>query len=266
MYEQFIQYLSNNWPRLVGFLLILAFGYVLARIILRITKKALGKTHMDPTGHRFMLSILKVLLYVIVVIIALSQLNVDMTSLITILGVGGLAISLAVQDSLSNVAGGFIILFTHPFKVGDFIEIDSLSGTVKQINLLQTKLTTSDNKAIFIPNGQVSSSRITNYSAEDKRLLAIPVSVSYKEDIDRVKQVLYGLIDGDERILQDPAPNIYVTAYAASSIDLSVRVWVNNADYWGVNFQFLEQLKKAFDANHISIPYNQLDVHIDQAG
>lgn len=266
MIQTVLDYLSKNWPKLVSFLVILLLGYILVKIIVRITKKALGKTRLDPTGHRFMLSLIRIFLYVVVVIIALSQLDVDMTSLITLLGVGGLAVSLAVQDSLANVAGGFIILFTHPFKVGDFIELEGLSGTVDQINMLQTKLKTFDNKVIFIPNGQVSAAKITNYSAEGTRLLVIPVSVSYKEEINRVKQVLFGLIDKEERILRQPAePQIFVTAYASSSVDLSVRLWVKAEDYWGVNFALLEEIKKSFDANGISIPYNQLDVHLDSA-
>lgn len=268
MYEQIVDYLSKNWSRLVGALIILFAGYLLARLILRIFKKALTRTPLDPAGHKFILGMIKILLYTLVIIIALSQLNVDMTSIVTMLGVGGLAVSLAVKDSLANVAGGFILLFSKSFKVGDYIEASGVSGTVQQINILQTKLNTPDNKAVYIPNGELSSAKITNFSAEPDRLLVIPLSIGYGDDIEQARKLALSIAQKDNRVITGsdsrPDPCLHVTGHGAHAIELSLRVWVNTADYWPVNFALLEQIKTAFDEAGITIPYNQLDVHMDK--
>lgn len=265
MYEQFLKFLTDKGPKVLAAIVIIAVGLILTRVLTKLMKKALSKSHLEPTSHKFLLTLARYSLYILVFIIALSTLGVDMTSLITVLGVGGLAVSLAVKDSLANLAGGFIVLFTKPFKVGDFVEFDGISGTVNTINIFQTKLLTFDNKAIFIPNGQVSAAKITNYSAEENRLLALPFSISYDENINRAKAVIQTVLDQNEMVLTEPAPAIRVTEYSSSCVNLSIRVWVKTEQYWDANFALMEEIKSALDKNGISIPYNQLDIHLKKA-
>ncbi len=257
----FIDIVEKYGPTLLNTVLILVIGYVLSKLILSITKRAIQKTRLDPVCHKFILSVLKVTLYTLVVIIASSN-YVNTSSLVAALSVVGVAVSLAVKDSLSNVAGGFILLFTKPFKVGDFVEIDGLSGSVQSITILQTKLLSFDNKALFIPNGQVSSAKITNYSAEETRLLAIPFSIAYEADLLKAKAILKHIVETEELALLEPAPQIVVTEHADSAIKISVRVWVKTGDYWTLNFRLLERVKLEFDKDGICIPFNQLDIHI----
>ena len=257
----FVDIVEEYGPTLLNTILVLVIGYVLSKLILSLTKRAIQKTRLDPVCHKFILSVLKITLYTLVIIIASSN-YVNTSSLVAALSVVGVAVSLAVKDSLSNVAGGFILLFTKPFKVGDFVEIDGLSGSVQSITILQTKLLSFDNKALFIPNGQVAADKIINYSAEENRLLAIPFSIAYEADLLKAKQILKTIVESEEMALSEPAPQFVVTEHADSAIKISVRVWVKTSDYWALNFRLLERVKLEFDKNGISIPFNQLDIHI----
>lgn len=261
MYEKVLAFFEHRGGDIIATVLTFIIGYILARVLLSISQKAIAKSRLDPICHKFFLSLLKVTLYAVVVILGSSRF-VDTSSLVALLSVVGVAVSLAVKDSLSNVAGGFIVLFSKPFKVGDFVEIDGISGSVQSISILQTKLLTFDNKAVLIPNGQVSTAKIINYSAEEKRLLAIPVSVSYDTDLKKAKELLMELLKSDSLAMQDPEPVVVVTEHADSAIKLSMRVWVHTKDYWTLNFRLLEQIKERFDENGIVIPFNQLDVNI----
>lgn len=261
MYEKFLDFFEHRGGDIIATILTFIIGYILARVLLSISQKAIVKSRLDPVCYRFLLSLLKVTLYSIVVILGCSRF-VDTSSLIALLSVVGVAVSLAVKDSLSNVAGGFIVLFSKPFKEGDFVEIDGMSGSVQNISILQTKLLTFDNKAVFIPNGQVSTAKIVNYSAEEKRLLAVPVSVSYDTDLKKAKALLTDLVKNDPLAIREPEPLVVVTEHADSAIKLSIRVWVHTKDYWTLNFKLLEQIKERFDENGIVIPFNQLDVNI----
>lgn len=261
MYEKILDFFEHRGGDIIATILTFIIGYILARVLLSISQKAIVKSRLDPVCYRFLLSLLKVTLYSIVVILGCSRF-VDTSSLIALLSVVGVAVSLAVKDSLSNVAGGFIVLFSKPFKEGDFVDIDGMSGSVQNISILQTKLLTFDNKAVFIPNGQVSTAKIVNYSAEEKRLLAVPVSVSYDTDLKKAKALLTDLVKNDPLVMQEPDPLVVVTEHADSAIKLSIRVWVHTKDYWTLNFRLLEQIKERFDENGIVIPFNQLDVNI----
>lgn len=261
MYEKILTFFEHRGGDIIATILTFIIGYILARVLLSISQKAIVKSRLDPVCYKFLLSLLKVTLYSIVVILGCSRF-VDTSSLIALLSVVGVAVSLAVKDSLSNVAGGFIVLFSKPFKEGDFVEIDGMSGSVQNISILQTKLLTFDNKAVFIPNGQVSTAKIVNYSAEENRLLAIPVSVSYDTDLKKAKALLTDLVKSDPLAMQSPEPSVVVTEHADSAIKLSIRVWVHTKDYWTLNFRLLEQIKECFDENGIAIPFNQLDVNI----
>ncbi len=261
MYQKLLDFLEHRSGDIIATILIFIIGYVLARILLSISQKAIAKSKLDPICHKFFLSLLKVTLYSVVVILGCSRF-VDTSSLVALLSVVGVAVSLAVKDSLSNVAGGFIVLFSKPFKVGDFVELDGMSGSVQNISILQTKLLTFDNKAILIPNGQVSNAIIVNYAAEEKRLLAVPVPVGYDTNIQEAKSLLLDLLKNDPLAIQDPSPVVVVTEYADSAIQLSMRTWVHTNDYWTLNYRLLEQVKDCLDRHGIVIPYNQLDVNI----
>ncbi|MEG2428844.1 MAG: mechanosensitive ion channel, partial [Oscillospiraceae bacterium] len=217
---------------------------------------------IDPICHKFMLSLTKVTLMILVIIITLSQLGVDMSSLVAMLGVAGLAVGLAVQDSLSNLAGGFIVLFSKPFSVGDFVEIDGVCGTVHHINIIQTKLLTIDNKAIYIPNGQVSSAKITNYSSEENRRLDVEFSVSYTTNIAQAKEIISKIIAQNPLALTIPEPTVNVSEHASSSIKILARIWVKNENYWDLDYSMLESVKNEFDKNGIVIPFEQLEVSL----
>lgn len=264
MADQLLSYLEKRGPALLSCVIVAVVGLILTNLLMRLIKKAIKRSRLDPTCHKFILSLTKITLYLLVGIIAASQLGVDTSSIVTVLGVGGLAVSLAVKDSLANVAGGFIVLFTKPFKVGDFVELDGVSGTVTQINILQTKLLTFDNKAIFIPNGQISDAKITNFSAEENRLLVQTFSIGYNESFPRVKALLDSLLAQEKMVLEEPAPVVRVVEYASSSVNIALRVWVKTEQYWDLHYRLMEEVKRLFDENGISIPYHQLDIHIQE--
>ena len=184
-----------------------------------------------------------------------------MTSIIAIIGAAGLAVGLALQSSLSNLAGGFIILFSKPFQVGDYVEYGGVSGTVSAISILYTRLLTIDNKAIYIPNGQISNSTLVNYTEEPKRRLDLVFSISYDDDFKKAKKILAEIISSKPTALNEPdPPAIRVTEHAASSINIIVKIWVKSEDYWNLYYDLHEEVKTRFDEEGISIPYNQLDV------
>ena len=197
-----------------------------------------------------------------VIIATINQIGVQTTSLIAIMGAAGLAIGLSMQGSLANFAAGVLIVMFRPYRVGDYVEAAGISGTVVQVQILTTVLKTGDNKQIVVPNGQIMSSIITNYSANDTRRVELIVGVSYDDDIDKVRGTLQDLIDADERIFKDPAPLIAVSELADSSVNFTVRIWVNSSDYSAVKFGLTEAIKKRFDKEGISFPYPQRDVHL----
>lgn len=264
--EKFFAFLEAHGGKILLSIAILVVGLILVKLLRTVIKKILQRSRLDPICHKFILSLLTVTLYVIVVITALATLEVNMTSIVTMLGVAGLAVGLAVQDSLANLAGGFILLFTKPFKVGDFIEITGITGTVKHINILQTKLYTIDNKAIFIPNGQLSAAKIINYSAEKTRRLDLTISAGYGDDFYKVKQILSEVVENNELALTDPPPIIRMSEHSDHCINYAVKVWVSTENYWELNYDLLEQVKAQFDKNGISIPFPQIDIHMPKQG
>lgn len=253
-----ISTLSNFVPALI-FLLI---ALIATKIILRVVRKMISNFEIEKSLHTFIMSIAKFLLYAVTLIIVLGILGIPITSLVAVLSILGLAFSLAVQGSLSNLAGGVTILATKPFKVGDFTEIGDVSGTVVEIGLFYTKLCTSDKKDIFIPNANVSGSTIINYSSEPNRKLVLKFTASYDDSIESVKAALNEVVNGDSRILKDPAPFINVSAYLDSSIEYMVAVWVKNEDYWPVNWAIIEDVKRSFDKNGVTMSYNHINVHM----
>ena len=257
-------YIKNAVPSLIIAAVILITGIIISKIIAKITRKALSRSNVDNAAKHFLESLIRIILYVVVIVITLSFLKVPMSSIITILGAAGLAVSLALQNCLSNLCGGFIILFSKPFLSGDIIEIDGSVGTVKTIGILYTKIQTFDSKTVFIPNGKVSEAKIVNYTETPNRRIDLSFSVSYDTDFDKAKAAILEVIAADKLILKEPAPIVRMSEHTENSINIDTLVWVKNNDYFTARYNMLEAVKANFDKNGITIPFGQLDVHIKE--
>lgn len=246
-------------------IIILLVGLKLINWVLKLVKKSKLYQKIDKSIASFILSFVKILLYIILVMTIASILGVPLTSFVTILGSAGVAIGLALQGGLSNIAGGIIILLFKPFEVGDYIDTHTDSGTVRAINLFYTVLVTPDNKVISIPNGSLANQPVVNYSKEKQRRLDIDFAVSYKNDLELVKKVLNEMIK-DKRVIKEDGkmPFVGITNYLDSSVNYTVRVWVESSEFWNLKVYLLEEAKKQFKENKIEIPYPQLDVHIEK--
>ncbi|WP_426417666.1 mechanosensitive ion channel family protein [Aestuariirhabdus sp. LZHN29] len=245
-------------------LLVFVGGRILARLIISVISKGLSKTRMDDTLVHFVLSILRVLFTLLVVVAALDQLGVDTTSLVALLGAAGLAVGLALKDSLQNFASGVMLVVFRPFVAGDFIEAGGVAGVVERISIFSTLIKTGDNREIIVPNGSIFAGTITNYSAKPTRRIDMVFGIGYDDDLLKAKEVLMRVVAADERVLKDPAPAVAVAELADSSVNFNVRPWVNTADYWPVRSDLIERIKLEFDREGISIPYPQTDVHLKQ--
>ena len=254
----------TNFSRILMFVAVLIVGAVLIKVATNIFRNAMNRSKLKGTAGNFLTALVKTALVILYVIILLSMLGVDTTSLVAIFSVLTLAISLAVQGVISNLASGIMLIVTKPFEEGDFADIGGTSGTVEKINITCTKLKTADNKVVTIPNSTVTGSVITNYSTKDTRRVDLTVSVAYGSDVEKVKALILGVISKHEKILTDPAPVVRLTEHGASSLDFVTRVWVENADYWAVYFDLKEQLLAELEGNGISIPFPQMDVHVVQ--
>jgi small conductance mechanosensitive channel len=245
-------------------LAVFIIGRWLANMIVRGVKRLMKKANMDEALIGFLSSILNAVLLVVVVIAALEQLGVNTTSVLAVFAAAGLAVGLALKDSLSNFSAGVMLIIFKPFKVDDFIEAAGILGVVEVIRIFNTQLRTGDNREIIVPNAQIYSGIITNFSAREQRRIDLVIGIGYEDDIRAAKQILEGILQIEDRILKDPAPVILVSELGESSVDLAVRPWVNSADYWNVRSDLLETIKREFDAKGISIPYPQRDVHMHQ--
>ena len=256
----------KNWQTIIIFFVVLIFGIILIKIILTVLDRAFKKSkHINSTARHFFLGLLKALLYIVYIIALLSLLGIPTTSVIALLSAFALAISLALQDTMSNLASGVVLIFTKPFTEGDYIELkDGTAGTVTRITMFNTKLRTPSNQVVTIPNKTVVDANVTNYSVEETRRLDITLSVAYGTDIDKVKEVGLLVANAHEKVLKDPEPMTRLNMHGASSLDFILRVWVKRDDYWGVYFDLKEQVVKAFNASGIEIPFNQLDVHVKE--
>lgn len=231
-------------------------------LVVRGIRKVMRRQEVEKTLETFVCNLVRMVLLVIVIIAAIGQLGIETTSFIAIFGAAGLAVGLALQGSLSNFAAGVLIVLFRPYKVGDFVEAAGIAGVVEQVQILTTVLKTGDNKQIIVPNGQIMDSIITNYSANDTRRVDMVVGVSYDDDLDKVRSTIAELVKVEERILDEPACTIAVSALADSSVNFVVRPWVKTSDYWGVMFDLTEAIKKRFDKDGISFPFPQQDVHL----
>jgi small conductance mechanosensitive channel len=257
-------YLTEYGLNIVFALLIFFVGRWIVGYMIGTMKKVMTARNVDLVLITFLSSLLYYLLLIVVVLAAISQLGVQTTSFIAILGAAGLAVGLALQGSLANFAAGVLIILFRPFKIGDFIEAGGTTGIVEEIGILITMMKTPDNKKILVPNSNIMGGNITNFSANETRRVDLVFGVSYGDDIDKVKSVLQDIVANDERVLKEPACTIAVSKLNDSSVDFVVRPWVKAADYWGVFFGMTETVKKRFDAEGISIPFPQRDVHLFQ--
>ena len=242
-------------PKLIAALLILFVGLYVIKLLIKSARKIMQKRGVDVTLQKFLGNLLGWILKILLFITVISQLGVATTSFAAIIAAAGLAIGLALQGSLGNFAGGVLIMIFKPIKIGDFIEAQGESGTVKEIEIFTTKLNTPDNKEVIIPNGKLSNGNIVNYSTEDTRRVDYTFGVAYDSDIKQTKEIIIGVINAHPKILKDPAPAVNINELADSSINFFSRAWVKKEDFWAVKFDLIEQTKEAFDAAGIEIPY-----------
>ena len=266
--EKLFDKLNDLWVdaglKLIYVLIILFVGGKLIKLLIKLITKGRGFNRLDKSVASFLISFTKVTLNILLFITIASVIGIPSTSIITLLGSAGVAIGLAMQGGLSNIAGGLIILMFKPFKIGDFIDTHSDSGTVTNISLFYTTLHSPDNRTVSIPNGILANSPLVNYSSQKERRLDIDLDVSYNNSIDDVKKCIMGVLNKEKRIISDKEVFVGITNYKDSSICYTIRVWASNDNYWNLKFDLLEKIKKEFDKQNISIPYNQLDIHIDK--
>ena len=241
--------------------LIFFVGKKLASWATTICVKLMKHSKVDETLTKFISSIIYGLLLIVIVLAALSNLGIDTTSFVVILGAAGLAIGLAFKDTFANIGASVLIIFFRPFKVGDFIQASGEMGVVEEVNLFSTLMKTGDNKQIIIPNSSIVGGNITNFSTKDTRRVDFVFGIGYDDDLKLAKATLEEIVNSDSRSLKDPAPLVAVSELADSSVNFVVRVWVKSEDYWAVNFDTIEKVKLTFDEKGISIPYPQMDVH-----
>ncbi|WP_417612467.1 mechanosensitive ion channel family protein [Owenweeksia hongkongensis] len=245
-------------------ILVLIIGLWLIKKIVKTVSRTMEKRHVDASLRPFLSSIIKALLTIMLVITVASMVGVEMTSFVAVLGAAGLAVGLALQGSLANFAGGVLILLLKPFKVGDFIEANGFSGTVREIQIFYTYITTTQNQEVVIPNGDLSNNAVKNYSFHDTRRIDMTFGIGYEDNIDQAKKILREIVESDSRILQDKGVDIFLEELADSSVNFHVRAWAKSSDFWDIYNNMNEKVKKAFDAAGVSIPFPQRDVHLFQ--
>lgn len=258
-----IQTLIIPWAiKIAVALAIFIIGRWIAKWLTGVVRKLMAKSNMDDMLIQFLGNIVYTILLLVVVMAALDHIGIQTTSLLAVFGAAGLAIGLALKDSLGNFSSGVMLILFRPFKVGDFIEAGGESGVVEAVSMFATILRTGDNREVIIPNSQIYGGTIVNYSTNETRRIDLVFGIGYDDDIAKAKQTLEGIMQQDERILAYPAPAVAVGELADSSVNFNVRPWVKSADYWPVRADMLEKVKLAFDANGISIPYPQQDVYM----
>ena len=259
--QQLIDWGVAAGGNIIGAILIFVIGRFLISLIKKMVSKLLEKRHVDAGIQSFVKSLVNILLTILLIIAVIGKLGVETTSFAALLASAGVAVGMALSGNLQNFAGGLIVLLFKPYKVGDWIESQGVSGTVKEIQIFHTILTTGDNKVIYIPNGAMSSGVVTNYNTQTTRRVEWIVGVDYGEDYNKVQQIVRDILTSDKRILSDPAPFIALHALDASSVNVVARVWVNTADYWGVYFDINKTIYETFNEKGINFPFPQLTVH-----
>lgn len=258
-----------GWATNTGFkiliaLIILLVSFRITTVVSRKLEKRMinGKHQMDKTIVTTLMYIARIVMKVLIVICLIGYLGIDTSGLTALIASLGVCFGLAVNGAVSNIAGGLLILITRPFRIDDYIEVDSFSGTVEDIHITHTRIKTPDNKVVFLPNGSLSSNSITNYSVKDSRRVDLTFSIGGGNDFERAKEIILEICDRHELVWKDPAPFVRVAEHGAEGIRLVARVWVKSDDYWTVNFDLLESVKRAFDQEGMTVPHSQLDVHV----
>ena len=245
-------------------LLLLILCLIVKKIVLKLVDRALGRSKIEPSFHRFIHSAANILLWFITLTVVAESVGIDATSLLALVSIAGLAVSLSVQDTLANLAGGLSILATHPFKVGDYVVIGSAQGYVREIGMVHTKLTTFDRQVIVLPNSVVADAEVDNHSTEAVRRVSRIITASYDDPVEKVKEVLIREFSAHPAVLADPAPYVRVSDFGDSAIEYTIRLWCKNEDYWTVYDDVMDMVKTAFDRDNISIPYPQMEVRIKE--
>lgn len=261
-WDYFLKVLVEYSPRLISAILVFAIGWWAIKLFKKFLIGMMNKREMEPTLSKFLADILIWTLKILLFVTVISRLGVENSSFVAIIGAAGLAIGLSLQGSLANFAGGVLIIMFKPFRVGDFIQAQGEMGTVKQIQIFVTRISTVDNQTVYIPNGALSNGNITNFSQASFRRADLTIGISYGSDIKKAKELVMEVMKNHPLVLEEPAPVVWVRDLADSSIDLAVRPWANIENFWQMRSDILEQTKAAFDANGIEIPFPQRDVHI----
>ena len=259
--QQLIDWGVSAGGRIIGAILIFVIGRILISFIKKLLARVLESRKIDLGVQTFVKSMTNILLTILLAVAVVGKLGVDTTSFAALLASAGVAVGMALSGNLSNFAGGLIVLLLRPYKVGDWIESQGVSGTVRSIQIFHTVLTTADNKVIYIPNGALSSGTVINYSREETRRVDWTVGVEYGENMEKVEEVVQKILAADPRILKDPAPFIALGALDASSVNVTIRVWVKNSDYWGVFFDTQKKIYATFNQEGIGFPFPQLTIH-----
>lgn len=259
-------WLTNTGIKIVIAIILLILGFIfinwLSKKIEKHGKKVEKSKHIDTTVYRTLSYLTKVALKILIVLSLVAYLGIDTSAITALIASLGVGVGLAVNGTLSNFAGGILLLFTRPFKDGDYISANGFEGTVEDIFVCNTKIRTNDNKVVYLPNGKLSTSEIVNFTENSTRRVDLTYSISYSDDFEKAEEIVKQVAAANAKVLKDPAPKARITKHASSSIDLFCAVWCKTEDYWDVLFDMNEQVKKAFDENGISIPFNQLDVHV----
>lgn len=247
-------------------LIFLFIAFKIVKFILKLIKRSFDRTKLDKSVSGFLISLIRAVIYAVIIIMAASIVGIQVTSLVTILGTTGLTIGFALQGSLSNFAGGVLILILKPFKVGDYIiENDKkCEGTVESIDIFYTKIRTFDNRQIVIPNGSITNNSLINLTTNKDRILDLSIGISYDQDIKEAKEILKGVMETSKYSIKDKDINVFVSSFDDSSINLGARCWVDSNDYWNAKWEIIESIKYSFDEHEIEIPYNKLDVNLKQ--
>ena len=261
-FEHMLNKLSDYSGSIILAIVVLIAGLVIIKLCLKIAEKTLNKTKLDPSIHKFILSVLRIVLYVVLLVIILSCLKVPTAPLVTVLGAMGAAIALALQGSLSNVAAGFLILMNQPFKRGDFVDTNGYSGIVDAIDITCTTLQTVDNRTVILPNSSVLGSAIVNNTSETIRRIDVSFSIAYSADIQKAKDVIMQVCADNKFVLDKPETFVGVGEHADSAVMLDMRAWVETPNYLSTKYELQEQVKLAFDEAGIEIPFPQVDVHM----
>jgi small conductance mechanosensitive channel len=260
-----IRQAALDWgPMVIAAVVTLIVGWIIAKILTAILRRVMVRADVDTTLIGFCGSLFYIGLMTLVIITALGKLGVQTGSFIAVIGAAGLAVGFALQGSLANFAAGVMLIIFRPFKVGDYVEAAGVSGSVERIQVFATTLKTPDNKVVVVPNSAITGGTITNYSAKDVRRVDLVFGIGYGDDIKKAKGILANILENDSRVLKDPEPTIAVGELADSSVNFVVRPWVKTADYWAVLFDVTEAVKLEFDAQGITIPFPQQDVHMHQ--